>query len=740
MELRTATLLSLAASAIALASPPATSPSPTALQESGQARMRGFSARSAADQRAIEAKVLEIPKAEQCRQFLRVLTEDPHPAGSEQGKVLADYVRSRLLEYGFNAELVSYEVLLNTPKKIEVTMVEPQEVKAKLKEAGHAWDKDSFTNAALPHFHGYSPSGTVTADLVYANYGMPEDYERLRELGVDVREKVVIVRYGKCYRGVKVREAEERRAKAVIIYSDPADDGYVKGDVFPRGPWRPESAVQRGSVGYMFIAPGDPLSPGWHSSKGSRRIEQAAVTGVGTPGAVLPGIPSVPLSYEDAKPLLESLSGANVPEGWQGGLPFAYHTGPGPARVRVQVEVEWENKLIHNVIARWTGTQNPDEWIVVGNHRDAWVHGAVDPNSGTASLLEAARALGKLKDQGFRPKRSIVFCSWDAEEYGLVGSTEWCEELAAELGKKAVAYVNVDSGVSGANFYASAAPSLARIVREVTSAVEAPRERRSVLDVWSERDRARKAPAEPGYAGGDGEAPRVSDLGSGSDYTAFQHHLGIPSIDLGFGGPYGVYHSVLDDFFWMERFGDPGFESHRALARVLSVLLLRFSQADLLPIRPSATGAAILGHLDDLLRKDAQARPAEKPNEERRKAVDDLKAAAQRLISAANAMESDAERALEAADTGVLDSVNSRLLRFERELLSKEGLLGRPFYRHLYAAPGLHAGYAALMLPGLHESLFEAPRDEAKFLAEARRLTERVAAAAELLESKGAAK
>ncbi|MFN0206335.1 MAG: M28 family metallopeptidase [Planctomycetota bacterium] len=703
-------------------------------------RLRGFTIKNSQNEAASEARFLAIPSAKECKQFLRVLTEDPHPAGSENGKALAEYVRARFLQFGFEAELVAYDVLLSTPKNapksIELQLLEPEKYDAKLQEQGTAWDKDSFTSAALGNFHGYSPGGEVTADVVYVNYGLPEDYEKLDQLGIDVRGKVVITRYGKCYRGVKVREAELRKAAAVIIYSDPADDGYAKGDVVPRGPWRPETSIQRGSVGYMFIQPGDPLTPGWASHKNQRKIEQEAVTGASTPGGVLPGIPSIPLSYADATPILKNLSGANVPEGWQGSLPFAYHVGPGPSRVRLKVDIQWENKTIYNVIAKWKGNERPDEWVVMGNHRDAWVHGAVDPNSGTASILECARALGKLKDAGFKPKRTIVFGSWDAEEYGLVGSTEWVEELAEELQKKAVAYINVDSGVSGRNFSAGGAPSLARFIRDVAADVEDPSDRRSILDVWRDRTKAKKGPGDNANntnVNNDGEEPRVGDLGSGSDYTAFQHHLGIPSIDVQFSGPYGVYHSVLDNFYWMEKFGDPDFSAHRALARYTGVALLRLSNSDILPIRPEAQATAFTLAVSELLKQFPELVPAAS---EKLKAFDDVKAAAARLAQVAKTLESEAERALESADDKAIDTVNSRLLKFERELIHKEGLRGRPFFKHLYSAPGVHTGYAASILPGLREAMTETPGDDRRILAECQRLTECLTNAADTLEGK----
>lgn len=710
-------------SALALVSIAATLPFGTiGPAQGGQPSLRGFTAKGSEAQRALEARFLDVPRASECRKFLNVITEDPHVAGSDEDRKLADYVRSRYLEYfgdQSSVEIVPYEVLLSLPKKVEITLLAPEEYKAKLEESGVPWDKDSFASNALPPFHGYSPSGDVTADLVYANYGFPDDYDRLAELNVDVRGKVVIARYGRGYRGVKVREAWERGAAAVLLYSDPADDGYARGDVMPRGPWRPETAVQRGSVGYMFVYPGDPLSRGFAAKKGQRREERETAES-------LPKIPSCPISYADATPLLRNLSGPNVPEGWQGHLPFAYHTGPGPARVRVKIENEFKDSLIWNVIAKWPGTERPDEWVIVGNHRDAWVHGAVDPGSGTASLLECARALGELRKQGFKPKRTIVFASWDAEEYGLVGSTEWAEERADELARNAVAYVNVDSAVSGRDFEASAAPSLSRFVREVSAAVEDPLERRSVLEVWRDRVRARLKPgAERPFSGNDGEDPPIGDLGSGSDYTAFQHHLGIPSIDVGFRGPYGVYHSVLDDFYWMERFGDPTFSIHRAMARWLGVATLRLAQADLLPIRPASLATAVSGHAADLAKKFPE-----------RPGIEDVKNAADRLRKSCDALDAESSRALESADERLLFSSNGRLMRFERELLAREGLKNRPFYRSLYSAPGMHAGYDAAALPGLREALEDKRRDDARVTTESKRLVERLGAAADALEGK----
>jgi N-acetylated-alpha-linked acidic dipeptidase len=387
-----------------------------------------------------------------------------------------------------------------------------------------------------------------------------------------VKGKIVIARYGKSFRGVKAKVAEENGALGLIIYSDPMDDGYMKGDVYPRGPWRPEEAVQRGSIYYMFEYPGDPLTPGYPALKDAKRIPPESAKS-------LPKIPTMPVSYKIARKILENLSGLNVPEGWQGGLPFAYHIGPGPAKVKMKIKSDWKVRRIKNVIAELKGFVEPEKKIILGNHHDAWVYGAVDPNSGTSVMLETARALSELVKSGWKPKRSILFCAWDAEEYGLIGSTEWVEENLKDLSENAIVYINIDAAVSGKNFGASSVPSLDNFIQEVIKNVNDPESGNSIFyEMWLRQNKENRKKYNP-----DSAKVKIGRLGSGSDYTAFLDYAGIPSIDLSFSGNYGVYHSQLDNFYWMKNFGDPSFKYHETMVKIVGLMLMRLSSCDYLP-------------------------------------------------------------------------------------------------------------------------------------------------------------
>jgi len=453
-------------------------------------------------------------------------------------------------------------------------------------------------------FNGYSASGDATAEVVYAHHGLPADYQRLRSEGVSAEGKIVIARYGGSFRGVKAKVAEENQAAALIIYSDPEDDGYHGGDTYPDGPWRPASGVQRGSVLYIFHYPGDPTTPDGPSVAGAPRIAPADATN-------MTHLPVLPLSYADARIILENLSGPVAPREWQGGLPFTYHLGPGPAKVRLRVRMDHAIKPVWNVVAKIRGAERPDEVIVLGNHRDAWTYGGVDPNSGTTAMLEMARGLGALLRTGWRPRRSLWLCSWDAEEQGLIGSTEWTEKHAAELQQKAVAYLNLDSAVAGDRFGASAVPSLKEFLREVAADVADPKGG-SVLERANQRLRERlQRGVVPGRAPSDGTEPKpiaerridIGNLGSGSDYTAFLDHLGIPATNFGFGGDYGVYHSIFDNHRWMKEFGDPEFLYHVAAARYYGLQALRLAQADLLPFDYQAYGQEIQKYVKGIRNK-----------------------------------------------------------------------------------------------------------------------------------------
>src|SRR5271155_572779 len=573
---------------------------------SSNASIFGF--RDAAAENATEARFLAVPDPKLAEEHLRTLTQAPHMAGTAEDKATADYVAQKFRDAGLDTEIVEYKVWINYPSEISVDVTAPAGVEMHGPTREHV-DGDPYDDdprVVMP-FNGMSPSGDAEAEVVYANYGTPEDFEKLDKLKIDVRGKIVLVRYGQNFRGVKVLVAQEHGAAAVIIYSDPADDGWRRGDKYPDGPWHPDTAVQRGSVGYMFEFPGDPTTPGvasLPSLPASKRISPEQ-------SAQMPKIPVTPLSYRDAAPILQHLSGPDSPREWQGALPFTYHVGPGPARVKMHLKQDYQFRTLWDVIGRVRGSEFPDEWVVAGNHRDAWVYGAVDPNSGTAAMLESVHGIGELLKSGWKPKRTMVFASWDGEEEGLMGSTEWAEQHESELAN-APAYFNVDVAVSGPKFSASAVPSLKQFLRDLTKAVPSPKGG-TVYDVWQKGDQpgaaSTQSPEEAiGGARRMSAAPTkgdvaVGDLGSGSDYSAFQQHLGVPSTDISSTGPYGVYHSVFDNFAWFKKFGDPDFVYEQQMARVFGLETLRMADADVLPYDYEEYGREIAGYLDDARKK-----------------------------------------------------------------------------------------------------------------------------------------
>ncbi len=638
----------------------------------------GFSPAGAAAQRALEERLVErLDPAVVARHF-RFLTEEPHPAGSERTRELAEYVRDRFAEYGLEeVQIQRYDVLLPWPREVEVSMVEPVEWRASLREDGYPVDKDSYAAEVGPTYIGMSASGDVTAPVIYAHSGNPEDYDWLESQGIDPAGKIAIVRYSQpySYRGFKAWEAERRGVAALLIYSDPMEDGYRQGEVFPHGPWGPESHIQRGAITYDFIVPGDPLTPGWPSVEGARRIPVEEARSV-------PGIMAVPMSWRDAREILERLGGPVAPWSWQGGLPFTYHVGPGAAKLRVRVDMDGGIRPLWVVTGKIRGSEKPDETVVLGNHLDAWVYGGVDPSSGSASLLEAARVLGSLARQGERPRRSLVLAGWDAEEWHLTGSTEWGEQFADELGRGAVAYLNVDSSTSGPNFSASAVASLNPLIRSVAADVVDPNTRRSVLDAW----RARVGP--------DGELIG-NNLGSGSDYTVFLNFLGIPIVDMTFNGPYGVYHSQYDDLYWMEHFGDPGYRYMTAMVEVWGRMALRLANAEVLPYDFRPYAATVAGFLDSL---------AELPEAASRLDLTAVRAQVAAWQTAAERLQAAIERALAAPGGPPPDvaALNDDLLKVERLFLHEEGIPDRPWFKHLLYAP--RYTYAAMSLPGVREA------------------------------------
>jgi N-acetylated-alpha-linked acidic dipeptidase len=663
----------------------------------------------------IEERFLAVPDAKLAGQELKTLTAEPHLAATPEDRKTADYVAQKFRTAGLETEIVPFRVLINQPKTVRVEAYDPA---GKLLMSGPTREHvngDPYQDdprVVMP-FNSSSASGDVTGEVVYANYGRLEDFNELAAQHIDLHGKIVICRYGMNFRGVKVYIAEQRGAAGVLIYSDPQDDGYYKGDPYPMGPWRPETGVQRGSVQYLFKYPGDPETPGVASTP--ELPDSARVS----PDGNQPHIISIPISYHDAAPILEALKGSSVPEGWQGALPFRYHLGPGGVTVHLVSQQDYERRLIWDVIGKVPGSDYPNDWVVVGNHRDAWVYGAVDPSSGTAAMLEAVHGVGAVLHDGWRPKRTIVFCSWDAEEEGLIGSTEWVEQHAAEL-NHAVAYFNVDVAVSGPDFSASAVPSLKQFVRDVTRDVPSP-VGGTVFEQWRVQHAENETHRTVGASTPDLSQVHVGDLGSGSDYTPFLQHEGVPSTDIGSDGPYGVYHSTFDDFAWYTQNADPHFKYLQEMARVLGLEAVRMADTDVLPYDYVAYAREIAGYLDAAKTK---ARDTGLGSLD----FTSAEVAAARLTEAAQRV-----RALEAAPSGDPVRLNGILRETETALLTEAGLPNRPWYKHTIYAPGEYTGYAAVVIPGVNEAI------DAKDVARAEQqlgvLTQALDRAAQTLDS-----
>jgi N-acetylated-alpha-linked acidic dipeptidase len=678
-----------------------------------------------------EKVFLDTPTPDRARRWLAQLTEDPHVAGTPQEKKLAEYVLARFKEFGLDAEVKRYDVFLNHPKSVSLTLVAPARMELNLREEPYDVDKDSSPTGMFPAFHGYGASGKVEGEVVYVNYGSPADFDRLRGMGISVDGKITLVRYGGAFRGLKVKESQDRGAVGVLIYSDPADDGYMRGDMYPDGPMRPPSAIQRGSVLFLSHVPGDPSTPNGPSIAGAKRLTREQMTNV-------PKIPSLPISYGEAEKILRRLGGPRVPDEWQGGLPFSYHIGPGSAAVAMDVQMDEGLKPIYNVMATIKGTSEPEKLIVLGNHRDAWTHGAVDPNSGTAAQLEMARGFGAALKSGWRPKRTIVLASWDAEEYGLVGSTEWAEEHAANLQKNAIAYLNCDAAVTGPDLSLSGVPSLLALAQQAARDVADPKRGGSVGAAWESRLRSEWARQTPVDLGDKDVsfAPRLAPLGSGSDYTAFLDHLGIPSVDMSFGGPYGVYHSVYDNFRWMEKYGDPGFLYHAAAARLWGLMAMRLANGDVVPLRFGTYATDLRTDLD-ALRRDAIRRartPADPASDQKTPITPDFSeilTALKELGAAGEAADRAAEAAAKTGDAATMARLNDALIQVERAFLDSKGLPNRPWFRHMLIAPGLTTGYAPWPFPALQQAVEE--RDAAMFASESKRVVAALKAGTERL-------
>ena len=678
---------------------------------------RDFSAQARIDQ-----QFLAVPNAKLAGEELKTLTAAPHIAASKEDHDTALYVASKFKAAGLETEIVPYKVWLNLPRKISVTATDSAGkplMTGPTREhvEGDPFDKDPRVVTA---FNGSSPSGDVTAEVVYANYGRPEDFKKLDDLGISVKGKIVIVRYGQNFRGVKVYIAQQRGAAGVIIYSDPADDGYYRGDMYPNGPWRPETGVQRGAVQYLFQYSGDASTPGIAARPDlpdSQRINPATAPN-------MPQIPSTPLSYHDAAPILKALAGPSVPQGWQGALPFTYHVGPGGVKVHMVLQQDYAYRTIWDVIGKVKGTEWPDEWVIAGNHRDAWVYGAVDPNSGTAAMLEAVHGIGQLLKSGWKPRRTLIFASWDAEEEGLIGSTEWAEDNAAAL-RHAVAYFNTDVGVAGPNFDASAVPSLKQFIREIAKEVPSPHGG-SVYDQWKkseaeESSRRRLMNEHASHPAAPESDVHVGDLGSGSDYTPFIQHLGVPSTDIGSAGPYGVYHSVFDNYNWFIKNADPTFVFEQQQARIFGLEALHMADADVLPYDYVTYGKEITEYLNAAKKK---------ADDEKVSGLDFSPAlsAAQRFTAAAEAVYKKQQ-----SIPSDLPQFNTQLRQVESDLLSSAGLPNRPWFKHTIYAPGEYTGYAAVVIPGVNEAIDA--KDSARASAQLTVLTDAINRAAGTLES-----
>ena len=666
--------------------------------QSNSEAIRGFTAEGAKAQRALEAKMTAVPRAENVREYVRVMSEEPHHTGSKAGEDVAHYVLNKFKSWGLDAEFHKFEGLMPTPRERHLKLLEPESYVATLKEPAIPEDKDSSDEGQLPTYNAYSPDGDVTAQIVYVNYGMPADYEQLAKLGIDVKGKIVLTRYLGGWRGIKPKVAAEHGAIGCIIYSDPRDDGYFQGDAYPGGQFRSKWSVQRGSTMDMPIHPGDPLTPGWGSEPGGRRLEISEAK-------TLPKIPVLPISWGDALPILRNLGGPVAPENWRGSLPLTYHVGPGPAKVHLKVAFNWTIPTGYNVIAKIPGSEYPDEWIIYGNHHDGWVNGAMDPVSGNAALMETARTLAEMVKQGWRPKRTIIFASWDAEEWGLIGSTEWGEKYADEIRAKTVAYFNTDSNRAGTLSFAGS-HTLERFLNEVAKSITDPNSGRDAWTVMKE-----KAVEQ---AGEDDEKKkeldtrrdlRIGALGSGSDYTVFLDHLAVASVNTAFRDEvFGAYHSIYDSFDWYEKFGDPRFSYGRAMAEVHTVALTRMADAEVLPFEFTNfadTISVYLKELDELLKKkrkkDASIALDLKP----------LQGGLDEIAKAAEAYEKTFEQALKGGGAkGDLSKANAALRQVEQAMRLDSGLPGkREWFKHSLYAPGFYTGYGVKTIPGVRESM-----------------------------------
>ncbi|CAN5894562.1 transferrin receptor-like dimerization domain-containing protein [soil metagenome] len=715
-----------------------------ALAAAQQQPIRGFPSAAVGGQHEREARMRQVPNPDTLRDQMLLLSQEPHEAGTDRSRRVAELILERFRSYGLEARIEQFEALMPRPVSRTLELVAPERYTAKLQEPPMPEDRFSDNPNQLPTYNAYSADGDVTAELVFVNYGTPEDYRVLDSLGIDVRGKIVIAKYGRSWRGIKPKVAAERGAVGALIYSDPRDDGYWGGDIYPEGPMRPWGGVQRGSVMDMPTHPGDPLSPGWASERGSRRLPVSQAR-------TIMSIPVLPISYEDALPLLRNLGGPVAPESWRGALPITYKIGAGPAVVRLALQFDWQTRPLYNVIARIPGARSPDQWVIHGNHHDAWNNGAMDPISGMVALGEAARAMGALLRTGWRPARTIIFAAWDGEEWGLLGSTEWAEKHARELREKTVVYLNSDSndrgwiGVGGSH-------SLEEFTREVARDVQDPQRGMSVLDAWKARQEERRAaptrpatpqPVTPDSANLDlpgrvlaradtaAAVPlqidtlwTISALGSGSDYTAFLDHLALPALNISYGGesPSGIYHSIYDSFDFYRRFADTTFLYGVAEAQTMGTAILRLADAPVLPFEFTRVVRTYRKYADEI-ETEAGKQDATRALELSgvRASLDRLEQAAERYESALAALERLPEAEVQRR-WRQLAAVNKTLYQTEQALSDPAGLPQREWFRHLLYAPGFYTGYGVKTMPGIREAVEDRP-DAAVAQAQAARVT-----------------
>jgi N-acetylated-alpha-linked acidic dipeptidase len=694
-------------------------------QQSNPTSLLGFNATSSKAELDLEKRFQAIPDPERMRANMQLLSARPHHVGSPYDKQNADWILAQYKQWGWDAHIEIFDVLFPTPK---TRLLEMGSFRAKLEEPAVSGDPTSNQKGEqLPSYNAYSPDGDVTAPLIYVNYGVVEDYEQLARYGISVKGAIVLARYGHSWRGIKPKLAAEHGALGCIIYSDPSDDGYTQEAVFPNGPMRPPDGVQRGSVLDAPLYPGDPLTPGIGATADAKRLKREDA-------ASLAKIPTLPISYADAQPLLAALQGPVAPENWRGALPLTYRIGPSSEMVHLQLAFNWDLKPVNDVIATMRGSEEPDVWVLRANHYDGWVNGAEDPISGQVAMLEEARALGQLAQTGWKPKRTIIYMSWDGEEPMLLGSTEWAEEHAEELRKHAAIYINSDSNDRG-YLAVQGSHSLEPLVNEVARSIQDPETHGTVWQRWQAGDLVSGRPQERKDASSRADL-RIGALGSGSDFSAFIDHLGIASLDSSYGGedPGGIYHSIYDDFYWYTHFGDTTFAYGRTMAQTDGTLVLRMAQADLLPYDFASLADTLhvyTGELKALLearRTEATERKADLElnvykltNDPNRPMVAPPALEIPPFLNfapldnalnlldkaAAHYGKARAEAAGKILSTASLKTLNEELTQAERKLTSPQGLPRRPWMQHLIYAPGWYTGYDAKTLPGPREAIEE---------------------------------